>query len=334
MQKLLDTELSAMMLGLDRVFWAGNHPPLRRMASSGRIYDPDHDFRLPASLHGRFQAAMLVERDLGLMKQWPVVLDEALRLLEPDGLLAVRATTTPVVTNFEMKARLLAWTGGKIAPVSERRLEGGDVQSVFRLSMPVRPRPSLDGFSFCLISDGRRIEAIEAFARSVHAMEGIDRIGYEILVCGPASLRPVLARLGSRLRLVEDEGSFSDLGWITRKKNLLVRASGCENILIAHDRYTLATDFLACLGEFGPDFSVLTCRQETADGLRFPDWVTLGSAWSGTSPAMLPYGEYCRYLYVNGGLMIAKRDVLAKTCWYVLLFWMQAEDVELTRRLQ
>jgi hypothetical protein len=39
-------------------------------------------------------------------------------------------------------------------------------------------------------------------------------------------------------------------------------------------------------------------------------------------------------MYVNGGALIAKRQLLVECPWNELLFWNQGEDVELTRRMK
>jgi len=317
----------------ERIFWGGKHPPLGRLKHSEDIYDPSRDFRLPPAMHRQFDLVMLVERDLAGVKAWPLVVDEALRLLAPGGTLLLRYSESPLLTNFALKNQLMAWTQGGIVPVMERRYEGNITQASFRLTGAARKAPDLSSYSFGLIADGRRPEAVDRFIASVRALHGVEKIEYEILVCAPEA---ECARLAGEpgLRTVLQAKGFEQEGWITRKKNQLVQAATHENIVIAHDRYTLPPEFLSQMQAFGADFNVLTCAQRTPDGARFADWVTLSSDWSWSRSALLDYDDYCRHGYINGGIIIAKRETLLELPWNDLLFWQQAEDVELTRRMQ
>ena len=330
---VLDRDFLDLVVRSERIFWAGRYPPLGRLTCSEAIYDAERDFRLPATSHRRFDLVMLVERDLGGIKAWPVVLDEALRLLVPGGTLLLRYSQTTLLTVFALKHFLHVRTGGRIAPVLEQVHVDGTFQSAFRVDAGLPEPAELESFSFAVITDGRRPASLDAFVESVRRLTALDPMRREILICGPeAELRRF--RGHDDVTPVPEPESFGMAGWITRKKNLLVEASRFTNLVLAHDRYTLPPDFVQQLRGFGADFDVLMCRQQTPDGQRSPDLVTLGSEWSWTSGGLLEYGDHCRYLYVNGGIIIAKREVLRRTPWNELLFWMQAEDVELTRRLQ
>ncbi len=333
MAAALDRAFLDLVTSAERIFWGGVHPPLGGLTTSARIYDPGHGHRVAPELHRGFDVVMLVEVDLATIKTWPIVVDEALRLLAPGGTLLLRYSRTPMFSDFALKHQLMAWTRGMIRPVAETAYAGGITQAAFRLGGPSRVEPALDGYSFGVITDGRQAHAVDAFVASVRSLEGLERISHEIVVCAPAA---ECARLGGQpgLRTVVQDDGFEAQGWITRKKNQLVEAAGFENVVIAHDRYTLAPDFLARMRAFGADFDVLVCAQKLPGGERFPDWVTSGSAWGHGAAALLDYDDYCPHLYVNGGIMVAKRDTLACTPWNELLFWEQAEDVELTRRLQ
>lgn len=332
MSSVIGSAYLDLLLNTKDIFWAGRWPPLGRMASDTALFDPLRDHRLQPDMHGRFGAVLLLEHDLARYKQWPLILDEALRLLRSDGALALRYGPSTLLTASALKHHLLAWTGGAAEPLFEHTSSDGQTQFGLRLTMPERPQPGLAGYSFALVSDGRRIAGVQSFIDSIRRLHGLERIDYEILICGPDSISDATPNWGADCRIVPDPTRFNDLGWITRKKNLCVEAAQHENLVIAHDRYALAADFLTEMAAFGADFDVLVCRQINPDGSRFPDWVTLGSAWSWTAPALLPYGEYCRHLFVNGGIMIAKRHTLCRVGWNELIFWGQAEDVELSRR--
>ncbi len=333
MTPALDRGFFDLVIQSERIFWGGAFPPLGRLTASADIYDPGKDFRAPPELHRSFDLVMLVERDLATIKAWPMVVDEALRLLAPGGTLLLRYAQTPLLTSFALKHQLMAWTRGAVVPVMETIYAGNIAQSAFRLTGAARPAPTLASYSFGVITDGRRQGEVDRFIDSIQALAGLDDIEHEILVCAPEA---ECLRLAGQphLRAIPQDKGFETEGWITRKKNQLVEAARFENLVVAHDRYTLPPDFLARMQDFGADFDVLVCAQQLANGERFPDWVTLGSEWNWTVCAMLDYDDYSRHQYINGGIMLAKREALRETPWNELLFWQQAEDVELTRRLQ
>jgi hypothetical protein len=329
----LDRGFFDLVTQCDRIFWGGTMSPLGRLTICADIYDAHKDFRVAPDLHRSFPLVMLVERDLATVKAWPIVVDEALRLLAPGGTLLLRYSQSALLTSFALKHQLMAWTRGAIEPVTETIYADNLAQSAFRLTGPSRPAPSLTSYSFCMITDGNRHAEVDRFIASIRALEGLDEIEYEILVCAPAA---ECARLVGQpqLRAIQQDQGFETKGWITRKKNQLVEAARFENLVVAHDRYRLPADFLTMVTAFGADFDVLVCAQQLPNGERFPDWVTLGSAWCWTASAMLDYDDYTPHQYINGGIMLAKREVVRETPWNELLFWQQAEDVELTRRLQ
>jgi hypothetical protein len=317
-----------------RVVWAGQRPPFPHFRTAPELYDPESDFRLPAEDHGAFDVVYLTERDLGLVKQWPLVLDEALRLAADGGLLVLRFTQGPFASIFELKDLLRAWSGGDLALESERTWPDTPQTYLLRLRVRRTPVTPVRTVTLGVITDGRKPSSVSSFVESAVRMERPDGVEVEVVVCGPAGSVDHLTVGRDLTRLVEQPDEFTSLGWITRKKNLVVQESRGELVVVAHDRYTFATDFLTELLELGPDVSVVVCRQETVDGRRFPDWVTIGAAWAFAGVGMLPYGDWSPEGYVNGGVMIARREVLVEHPWNELLFWNQAEDVELSRRMR
>lgn len=328
----VDDALKALLAGSSEVFWAGERPPLGWMKSSSRIYDPKCDFRLPANFHQNFDLVYLTERDLGSIKAWPLVVDEALRLLAPGGKLLIRVSNTALLSNFELKNLIAEWGDTKI--VFEHTYDAGPCLFAVENTRTERRTAELTGFSFGVVTDGKRPELLRAFIESVESVERLPGQKIECIICGPDSLKTELGEAYKDVVFVRQPDEFPKLGWITKKKNQIVDAATTENLVIAHDRYVIPADFIKNLAAYGSDYSVLVCRQTRPDGRRMPDWVALGGEWSMTSPATLEYGDWSRHVFINGGIMIAKADVLKRVRWNELLFWGQAEDVELTRRLR
>lgn len=329
---MFESTLLSDVSGKGPVFWAGDHVPSAGLTSSRALFDADGDFRLPPFEHGRYRTVYLVEHDLGRYKQWPLILDETLRLFQygERSTLFVRFSETDLLSAFAFAAFLRRRTDFTFELEYQDAFGNGTISYCIHCQRESN-EPALSSIEFALITDGRRPDAVARFAASVAAIRGIDLIDWSIAVCGPAASKPQEIDSNPRIRYVEAPSAHEQRGWITHKKNLIVRTSQADNLLIAHDRYEIPTAFLEQLFEFGADFSVVVPAQYDADGAAFPDWVAIGSQWTRTGSAMLQHGDYSPHGYVNGGVIIAKRRVLSSTSWNELLFWGQYEDVELSR---
>lgn len=324
-------DLKALVTSGARILWVGRMPPLSRFEADPRLLESSGDFRMPPEAHQSYDLVYLVESDLGRMKAWPVVVDEALRLLRPGGVLVIRMTNTTLCSIFALKHQLFQWGG--VAPLLEFTCEDGSTELAVRNSRPTKRPAGAWGFSFGVITDGKRRERLEAFMASVRDLDKAAGQEVELLVCGPEHIRVEVESAYPGVRFVADPGEFAEQGWITRKKNRIVDLARYENLIIAHDRYSLRPDFLRGMAQFGGDFGVAVCRQLRPDGRRYPDWVATGSQWSWSAPGMMAYGDWSPHIYINGGITIGKTEVLRRVRWNELLFWNQAEDVELSRRL-
>lgn len=331
---MFESTLLSEISGDGPIFWAGERVPSAGMTSSTALFDADGDFRLAPCEHGQYRTVYLVEHDLGRHKQWPLIMDEALRLFEygQRGTLFVRFTETDLLSAFAFAAFLRRRDDFTFELAYQDAFDNGTVFYCVHCQRDAR-EPALSSFEFAVITDGRKPDAVARFAASVAAIRGIDLIDWSIAICGPAESRTSFEQADQRIRYIDAPAEHARRGWITRKKNLIVSTSQADNLLIAHDRYEMPDAFLEQLFEFGPDFSVIVPGQYEQNGSAFPDWVTTGSQWTRTGSAMLQYGDYSPHAYVNGGVIIGKRAVLSRTAWNDLLFWGQYEDVELSRAL-
>lgn len=332
MKTEVDTNLRELLASASSIFWAGKKPPFPRMHADERIFSPGKSYRLPSDYHENFDLVYLSEVDLGTVKAWPVVVDEALRLLSPQGILIIRASDSPLLSVFSLKNQLFCW-GGLSVYFDHKFSDGSYLLAVKNERVVKRATLDQNSVSFGVVTDGKRPDQLNRFINSVKNLQKESNQNVEIVICGPSDLDISIYHDGIDVSLIPEPELFKDQGWITRKKNLIVEKSKYENLVIAHDRYYLPEDFLKSLSGFGFDFNVMTCKQITEHGERAPDWVTVGDEWLWTAPGMLAYGDWSPYVYINGGFIIAKRNVLKAVPWNELLFWGQAEDVELTRRL-
>jgi len=321
--------IEKLLATASEVFWAGDPTLFVDGISNSQIYERSFDYRLPDSHHQRFDLVLLVDRDLAILKAWPLIVDEALRLLAPGGVLVIRMKNSAFLSLFELKNIIFNWK--HIVPHFEETQDDGTHLFAVRNVRQQRRRVDASTFSFGIITDGKRPTLLKSLVDSVQTLKATYGNDVELMVCGPKYLK---SELGDEVTLIPEPDDFRNQAWITRKKNLLVQSAKHQNIVIAHDRYVIPADFIERVRQFGGDFSILVCRQLGDGGRRVPDWITLGSEWTFTRNATLEYGDWSPYLFVGGGIMIAKTHVLREVGWNELLFWNQAEDIELTRRLR
>jgi len=328
----LDFELFEKISSGDKVFWAGANPPLPWFISTSQILDNEKDHRLPNHFHQSFEIVYLLEINLGDYKNWQLIIDESLRLLSPGGLLFLRMTDTPLLSIFELKNFINMW--GKFTVYFDNSFNDGKRILGFENLMTKKRTCELKTFSFGVITNGNKLENLKSFIDSILKIILDEFEQLEIIVCGPKNIENEIKNYCSSIKFINEPDKFKSIGWITKKKNMIVDASEYENLIIAHDRYIFPTDFIKNFKNFGQDYSVIVCKQELENKIRIPDWVTIGSEWGWTTPGILEYGDWSHYNFINGGIIIAKRNVLKKSPWNELLFWNQAEDVELTRTLK
>lgn len=325
---------SYVQLTQNLIFWAGTQSLFPHAKLSTRLFSAADDFREAAFQHGVYHSVYLQEYDLAKFKQWPLILDEALRLFRygARGTLVVQFSKSNLMSQFAFAAFLrrrkdfvFELLDQMITPNGMYYYEISCLRETFQ--------PTLSSFEFAIITDGRKPDAVNRFIASVMAMTGIEHIDWSIAICGPRDIEQSVIHQTNRLRFIEQSDQHTEKGWITHKKNLIVQSSQAENLLIAHDRYELPATFLNRMLDFGSDFSVLAPAQRDAQGHRYPDWLATNEQWQCTVSGQLQYGDYSPHLYVNGGVIISKRRVLLETPWNTLLFWDQNEDIELTRRM-
>lgn len=313
-------------------YWCGLDAPMPGCVTSQRLVDRHAGFREAPEMHGVFSAVYLVEHDLGHFRQWPLIVDEALRLLRPEGTLVLRYRQSQHLVTHEVLGMIGRRSRDRARIVLDQRWPA-EYTRLVGVAVQQEPRPNqVTSMTFGLVTDGRQPGRVADFVDSVTAIRGIDGISAEVLVCGPPGSTDHVGSPVADVRLVEQPTENADKGWITRKKNLLVQAARGEHVVVAHDRYTMTPGLLEGLNRFGGDFDVLVPRQTTTRGFRYPDWVTIGSDVILGPQAELDYDDYDPRLYVNGGIVLARTAVLRDVPWNELLFWGDAEDVELTRR--
>lgn len=165
----------------------------------------------------------------------------------------------------------------------------------------------------------------------------INSIDYEIIIVG-ANKKCEDERIRNISFINFDENIKPK--WITKKKNIIIENAVYENIIIVHDYVVFDKDWYIGFQKFETEWDVCMCKVFNKDGIRWRDWILW---WCGVAPyrieykgEMLPpnrllYDDYSfvnTEMYINGTVIIGKKEYLNKNKLDENLTWGQGEDCE------
>jgi glycosyltransferase involved in cell wall biosynthesis len=185
------------------------------------------------------------------------------------------------------------------------------------------------GWTFGMLTTGKRLANVERFIDSIE--QSCDE-AYEIIIVSPVGLGDLERRRGVRVLLFAEH---DDLGWITRKKNVICSEARYSDILVCHDRFWLDPGFVASFKGWGYAYGLAAVRVHLPDGRRGLDWGVVSSqnhVWS--TGGLLDYRAYSQYAYNPGGATLIRKAYWRDFPWNENVFWNEHEDVELCRRIQ
>jgi FkbM family methyltransferase len=175
------------------------------------------------------------------------------------------------------------------------------------------------GFSFCVISGGRRPDKLQRLINSIHALHVPQ---YEIIVAGTATL-------GDDVRY-EDLPEAARVGRTSVMRNAAAAASCYDRIVFCDDDILFTRGWLAKIERALDDHDVAVGRLLNSDGTRHWDWATVGGP---RGHIMLDYGEADSHLYLTSGLLALRAAVWEANPWDEQRGYRQDEDVEFSQRL-
>lgn len=192
-------------------------------------------------------------------------------------------------------------------------------------------------------------EWLENLCYSIVEMNWGPQDRYEILICGNVK--------GTHAPGVTAVYPFDESikpGWITKKKNILVKNSQYENIVLTHDYYMFEDLWIDGFKKFNrenPDWKIMCNTVMTKEGTRSADWLVnqrymdkaieafphfakelMSVAPGENGPRWvcgLPYhvGDLTHIQYVSGAYIVAKKDVLLECPLNETIGWGDAEDI-------
>ncbi len=259
------------------------------------------------------------------------VLHQCLKLT-PVGLqLEIDLIDNQHLTSFGFKALLEELFPGQFTWKSQKKLSPYHHQLVYKRTDNAHSCYSAphDGWTFGMLTTGDRRENIAQYVKSI---EESCHDPFEIIIMSPVPLDEYNNHKHVRVICFEEH---DDLGWITRKKNIICAEAAYSDILICHDRFVLHPEFICDFSSWGYAYGLAAPRVILKNGERGLDWAVVSSnnkVWS--FGALLDYRSCSRYAYNPGGATLIRKSFWQDYPWNENLFWNEHEDVELCRRIQ
>ncbi|MBC8751444.1 MULTISPECIES: hypothetical protein [Paraburkholderia] len=268
---------------------------------------------------------------------WRVILDESWTLLSGRSRVSFRAKTTKYVSLHQLLSYVFSSLRRYFTDVKITSVEPAKKWTTYSFFVEERRNIAVSGknkkWSFGLVVDGQNVDSFGHLLTSIEQAFQFCLDDCELIVNGPEeNYSKYIGPSKIPIKILHSDAVNERLAWITRKKNDIVAAARYENVAILHNRYAIAEKWLEFFDQFGYDFNVVCGRQlygETA----FYDWVATGNAWAPSWSLTLEPDDFHPNLYVNGGLIIAKKSILQEIPLNDYLFWNQCEDIEYSRRI-
>lgn len=324
----MDSKILELLKDRSGHIWIGDLPPFPMPALN--ILDSTA-YRVAPQHHGAYKVVWYYENLLSDLwpSRWPIVLDELVRLIGEEGRLVVRFAENQNFSIVSLKRALARRFGLTVDVVDEHFVPGrpaGYFVAVFDIKRSDYATYRDNSWSFIVLAQGKRTPDVKAFLESVR--KNAKSLQYEVIIVGPN--QPDYDGYNVKVIDTEYREQYAE---ISRKKNDAVEVATGSNVCILHDRYILADNFFEGFEKFGYDFDFVAVKQAFESGKSFP-FYTASVEYDLIRSISIDWKDYKQVMptqYVNGGFMVFKRNAIKSIKFNSLLFWDQAEDVELSR---
>lgn len=164
---------------------------------------------------------------------------------------------------------------------------------------------------------------------------------YEIIIVGNSKIEK-----SDKIKIIEFDESIH-VGWITKKKNIIVQNAMYENVVLLHDYIKLDDKWYEGFLRFGDNYDWCVTRIVNKDGNRFRDYTLYPGYLGGlihienmyfSNFCLLPYDfensmKTNAYLYISGSYYVIKKSVALTHPLDERLMHCCCEDLEYNERL-
>lgn len=284
-------------------------------------------FRASPADSNRFDSVWLFQEPVA-QQGWRILIDSSIRMLKASGTLIVRYVQNQYISIPALKNFLYRKYGLTVS-VSAEFVSGGEIVTVFKICRQIEIGLSSRKWTFGVLTQGKKVEIVARLCKTIRDFGGSD---HQIIIVGPYN-----TAYDNYSPIYIGKQYSEKLSDICIKKNDIVDIADHENLCILHDRYWLDENFFIGFEEFGYDFEFLTIRQHHQSGKNYPSYCAINDRshliWGGIYECGNENQTWNRH-YLNGGLVVAKTELLKLVPFNALIFHNQAEDVELAKQLE
>lgn len=258
-------------------------------------------------------------KDISETKFYRIILKEILDCCKVGGHLLIQYGEKDKLNYLELKKEIILCYEKKAKIIEE-----SDKMIILKkIKKSLKKEDNIKKWTFGIITNGKKNEWVE---RQIASIRNQKIPEYEIIICGK-----YYDRKEKDVKYIYFDKK-DDLGWITKKKNLICNSAKYENICVLHDRIILKENWFEGMKKYGNYFEVLSCIIKNEEGERAGDWITYGNTLNKfPSIGILEYKDWDKYGYLDGAMYILKKSVWKKVKWDEKLFWNQGEDIKLSQ---
>lgn len=307
-------------------------------------------FRLSPSNHQKYKIITATEDDFANHINWQHELDEMIRLIGAEGRIIIKCGHSLTHNMFSVKNYLGRRFGIEVKIEEESPLwaqkmynkEKWSKDDYYTTTTFYIKRKNLiiyqdKSWTFAILTRGDKVEEVEKFCASVRNLD--KKFEHQILIHGPKNPRYDKYQVDYVPNI--EHYQKDQYSKICNKKNEIIDVAKNQNLLICHDRYYLDKNFLSGFEEYGYDFDFLSIdiRYEEKSTW-FPSYVKMSNfthsfKWNKERFCFkkpdFPKNNALDNIFINGGLMIFKRDIVKQIRFNECHFHYQIEDVEISK---
>lgn len=300
--------------------WYGCKSPI---SCTSIDFDKGTNYRVSPCHHGKYKTVWLYENNIFDHPNWPIVIDESLRLIDRDGYVIVRYIENNKGTSFGLKNIIARHPNRKVELVTQISSDDAGTVCVLRVRWLNSEIYTQNKWTIGILSNGAKNNNVERLLRSIREQAGT--ADCEVIIAGPQS---------KTFLEFEPKYIFQDardrLPRISEKKQAIIEAASHENVALIHDRYILNEGFFSGFDKWGYHFDFCTVKQQYENGAKFPAYCGFGALDFKWQPPLYDssFNKSFNAPFLNGGLLIVKRSIANKIPFNELLLHNEAEDVE------
>lgn len=186
----------------------------------------------------------------------------------------------------------------------------------------------MERWSFGIITNGKNSQQV---TNAIESIRKLEIPCFEVIICGEYEVSKNI----DNVNVIDDVKNHDDIrAPITQKKNKIAVNAKYNNLIIMHDRYLFPSDWYFKMKKYGNYFELLSMPNIGPNDGRISDWNVFSTHPSRPNrfDLILPkYTSWSPWWYVQGGILIVKRNMFLELKLDERLHWGELEDVQFSQ---